>query len=521
MTNTRHGKIQTTTTATAAQITTTPYPRFITIITTRIIHAIASNDGGTTSPNDKHDNYDEHDGGVLKSKCKTPFSRHFTRILIVILISFTFADMVHAGTCWAKRTQGGKCKHPMERNVSREKCCGGGDDVGFTEKEMTEFEYFFATALGDGTACGSCIDSCKTAKCGAHKKCVMRSGQPKCVCAPKCKTKNQRPKRNGGGNHHAHSQFNSNYQGLNHHHHHHHQSSIDDNDDTSHDDVQIINNDLNNTNRSHTKSDKIISIIAPIHHPSNLSSSHRSKKIHNTEQMHNDKGGGTVSNNSSRQNMVKSSKHLVASSNSNSTARQHHQSGISHRHKMRTHKNEYSNSSLIDNNIVNVNHRRQTSVEQQFKSNFYGHDIPYPPIDLPLYDNNQFHRAATAVCGTDGRTYKTECQLRRRACRQESTTLSLAYKGQCQKSANCDTVRCKDRQVCLNDLVTHRPRCVACSFKCPRRKRPQGQQSAFIKICGMNNKSYHSWCHMMRDSCNTGYYIDVKHNGVCQNSTNT
>lgn len=45
----------------------------------------------------------------------------------------------------------------MERNVSREQCCGGGDDVGFTEKEMTEFEYFFATALGDGTACSSCI----------------------------------------------------------------------------------------------------------------------------------------------------------------------------------------------------------------------------------------------------------------------------------------------------------------------------------------------------------------------------
>lgn len=45
----------------------------------------------------------------------------------------------------------------MERNISKEKCCGGGDDVGFTEKELSEFEYFFATALGDGTACSSCI----------------------------------------------------------------------------------------------------------------------------------------------------------------------------------------------------------------------------------------------------------------------------------------------------------------------------------------------------------------------------
>lgn len=90
---------------------TTTYSHFISI-KTRIIEVITSNnrchshshssrsssgdiDGGT---NDKHDNNDS-DGGVLsKSKCKTLFSRHFARILIVILVSFTFADMVH-GKC--------------------------------------------------------------------------------------------------------------------------------------------------------------------------------------------------------------------------------------------------------------------------------------------------------------------------------------------------------------------------------------------------------------------------------------
>lgn len=41
------------------------------------------------------------------------------------------------------------------------------------------------------------------------------------------------------------------------------------------------------------------------------------------------------------------------------------------------------------------------------------------------------------------------------------------------ETANCNNIKCKDRQVCLNDLITHRPRCVSCSFKCPRRKRPQ------------------------------------------------
>lgn len=231
----------------------------------------------------------------------------------------------------------------------------------------------------------------------------MRSGQPKCVCAPECKTKNHRPKR-GGGNHHANSQFKSHHHGQKQQKPHqqrvsnehsgksgHHQSIDGDDDDnnnnnnndnTSHDDVQFFNNDLNNTNRLNKKSDKIISIIAPIPHPSNLSSSHRSKKIHNTAQLHNGNSGN--SNRNGRRLMIKSSKHFVANSSGNSAARQHHPSGINHRHKFTTHKNEYSNSSLIDNNIVNVNHRRQTSVEQQIKSKFYGHDIPYPPIDLPV-----------------------------------------------------------------------------------------------------------------------------------------
>lgn len=36
------------------------------------------------------------------------------------------------------------------------------------------------------------------------------------------------------------------------------------------------------------------------------------------------------------------------------------------------------------------------------------------------------------ICGSDGKTYKNECQLRKRACRQENKVLDVAYFGYCQ-----------------------------------------------------------------------------------------
>lgn len=36
------------------------------------------------------------------------------------------------------------------------------------------------------------------------------------------------------------------------------------------------------------------------------------------------------------------------------------------------------------------------------------------------------------VCGTDGRSYKNICRLRKRACRRRSSTLTVDYNGTCQ-----------------------------------------------------------------------------------------
>ncbi|XP_066996905.1 follistatin isoform X2 [Anabrus simplex] len=117
------------------------------------------------------------------------------------------------------------------------------------------------------------------------------------------------------------------------------------------------------------------------------------------------------------------------------------------------------------------------------------------------------------VCGSDGRTYRTVCRLRKRACRRKSSTLSVAYDGHCQKAATCGSVQCRERQSCLIEPHSGAPRCVTCSYRCPKAvaRRDMGGP-----ICGTNNLTYDSWCHMLKDACDTGYVIETKFSGHCE-----
>ena len=41
--------------------------------------------------------------------------------------------------------------------------------------------------------------------------------------------------------------------------------------------------------------------------------------------------------------------------------------------------------------------------------------------------------AETKVCGTDGETYATRCQLESESCQAQNEDLAIAYKGECKE----------------------------------------------------------------------------------------
>lgn len=138
------------------------------------------------------------------------------------------------------------------------------------------------------------------------------------------------------------------------------------------------------------------------------------------------------------------------------------------------------------------------------------------------------------VCGADGVTYPSSCHLREAAC-HKGKAIPEAYKGRCKRSrtvshratfnihgnrtqerpevATCGSVQCRERQSCLIEPMSGAPRCVTCSYRCPK---AGGRRDMGGPICGTNNLTYDSWCHMIKDACDTGYVIETKFPGHCE-----
>ncbi|KAI1287382.1 Agrin [Halotydeus destructor] len=104
------------------------------------------------------------------------------------------------------------------------------------------------------------------------------------------------------------------------------------------------------------------------------------------------------------------------------------------------------------------------------------------------------------VCGSDGRDYPNECELRRRACK-ESKDIVAKFPGRCDP---CDGVDCPTNQVCQLDEARN-PIC-RCNAVCSLDFKP---------VCGYDGKSYTNECILRVEACKARKNLRILYNGEC------
>lgn len=117
------------------------------------------------------------------------------RPLYLCIVLQILVRNVEAGTCWLRMGVNGRCQHLWEEGVSKEKCCHGtGVNWAWTPHDnVTSSQHFYWQVIQHGAPqCSRCHNDCDNVACTDGKKCRMRRGEPKCVCAPTCSRQGRR-----------------------------------------------------------------------------------------------------------------------------------------------------------------------------------------------------------------------------------------------------------------------------------------------------------------------------------------
>ncbi|XP_029291120.1 agrin isoform X4 [Cottoperca gobio] len=99
------------------------------------------------------------------------------------------------------------------------------------------------------------------------------------------------------------------------------------------------------------------------------------------------------------------------------------------------------------------------------------------------------------VCGSDGSTYNSECELHVRACKQQMD-LRVVSQGECK---TCGSTVCAWGAQCVQNVC-----------ECP-----QCSGEAFSPVCGSDGSTYNNECELRTSSCMQKTRIDVAKPGSC------